>query len=148
MTTTTTDPAKQPGNKGQRYREQVLDESFFGDQVPWTATADAYELSLHAGTPEDERGLLANELTYPEYQRVRMPRDRLTWARAGNVVTNRIDARFALCQSGLKVKATYWAMTPSGQAYPAYVGKFAKAIDVEPGVRPVVDAGLIEAQER
>lgn len=152
MTTTTTEataPAvEREGSKGARYREQVLDESFFGDQVPWTAIADAYEISLHTDFPEDERGLLVAEVAYPGYQRVRLPRDRLTWRRDGNAVTNRIEARFALNQTGPKQRATHWAMTPSGQAYPAYVGKFSKAIDIEPGVRTVVDAGLIEARER
>jgi hypothetical protein len=145
MTTTTTEPKQ--GNKSRRYREQVLDESFFGEQVEWTGRADAWLLSLHTGDPEDKAGLLTNEIAYPGYQRVRLPRDRLTWARTGNRLVSRIDARFALNQSDLKTKANWWALTPSGFAYPAYTGRLARPIQVELGVRPVVDAGLIDVLE-
>ena len=135
------------GNKGRRYAEQVLDESFLKEQMPWTATAQFFELSLHVGDPQDAEGRLQNEISYPRYERPRLPRDRLTWQRSGNVVKNRIEARFALCQEGGKQTATHWALTPIGEAGPAYLGPFVKAIVIEPGIRPVIDPGLIEVRE-
>jgi hypothetical protein len=135
------------GNKGRRYAEQVLDESFFKLQVPWTAIAEFYELSLHTGEPQADDGGLQFEISYPKYERPRLPRDMLTWARDGNVVRNRIDARFALYQDGPVLAVSHWALTPIGESGPAYVGKFEKVMALEPGMRPVVDAGLIEVME-
>lgn len=46
MKTETTEPAAPEGSKGARYREQVLDESFFGDQVPVFADDELLALAV------------------------------------------------------------------------------------------------------
>jgi hypothetical protein len=135
-------------NKGARFREQVLDEVFFGDPIRWTVPGGAFELSLHTAEPEDDLGRLVAEVMYPGYQRVRLGRDRLTFSRLGNEVMSRIDARFALCQTGPRLVASHWALTPSGDAVPTYRGELDKPLTIEPGIRPVVDAGMIKVREK
>lgn len=138
------------GNKGRRYREQVLDEAFLKQPLSWAQTAQFFELSLHSGEPEAPEALgggLQNEISYPKYERPRLPRDLLTWQRTGNTVSNRIEARFALYQDGPPLRATHWALTPVGEASPTYRGEFEAAMDIPPGTRPVVDQGMISASE-
>lgn len=134
-------------NKGLRYREQVLDEAFFRAVVPWAGVSSAFEVSLHAAAPQDDRGRLVNEIAYPGYQRIRLARDHAAWRRNGNQVENRIEARFALCQTGPRQVATHWAITPTGRDAPAWQGKFEQALVIEPGIRPVIDPGAILVRE-
>lgn len=135
------------GNKSRRYREAVLDQAFFGVSVPWAASGADFDLSLHSAAPEAEDGRLATEVCYFGYQRIRLPRDGATWQRTGNAIRNRIDARFALCQTGGRVRATHWAITPRGESAPAYVGELDQPLVIEPGIRPVIDAGMIVVRE-
>lgn len=142
MATTT-----EAGAKGGRYRAAILDQAFFGQPIDWAASGVDFDISLHTAAPEGEGGRLGSELAYPGYQRVRLPRDGRTWQRAGNAVSNRTDARFALCQSGPRQRVTHWALTPHGEPAPAYVGAFDAPLVVEPGIRPVIDAGMVRISE-
>lgn len=138
---------KRSDGKGRVFAAAVLDQAFLKAAPGWQAAAPYFELSLHDGDPEDAAGRLANEVDYPDYARPRLPRDLLTWIRKGNAMTNRVEARFALCQRGEKRNATHWALTPHGETAPAYRGAFASPLVIEPGVRPVVDPGMIEVTE-
>lgn len=115
------------GNKGRRYREQVLDEAFFKKPLSWAPTAQFFELSLHNGepdAPEVAGGGLQNEISYPKYERPRLPRDMLTWQRAGNTVTNRIEARFALYQDGPTLRAPQGARAAAGHGAEGGIRRF------------------------
>lgn len=134
-------------NKGDRYREQVLDEAFFGEQIQWAGKAASFLVSLHTANPQDESGKLVAQVAYHGYQSVGVARDRKSWKRAGNVATNLAEVRFALCLAGGKVVATHWAITPAGYDAPSYCGGFKKPLEIMPGIRPVIDAGMIEIRE-
>jgi len=143
----TTDPGTPKGNKGRRYAEQVLDESFFGERPPWVDVSRYYLLSLHAGKAEGEDGRLTAEIRYPGYESAAIVRSRQGWQRSGNVTSNLDDIRFALYQDGPLIVARSWALTPAGFDAPAYTGEFDTAIEIKPGTRPVIDAGTIRVRE-
>lgn len=134
-------------SKGDRYREQVLDEAFFGEQIPWTDRAASFRVSLHTAEPQDEHGRLTAQIAYRGYTPIDLPRDRKNWQREGNLTTNLQEARFALFQAGTRVVATHWAITPAGFDTPAYTGQFKKPLEITLGIRPVIDAGMIEVRE-
>ena len=133
-------------NKSQRYRAAILDQAFFGQPLAWTdtATAAAFELALYTGDPEAG----GSEVAYPHYARPVLSRDAATWSRTGNLVTNRVEARFPLCVAGPRHDATHWAMFPQGETEPCYRGRFDQPLGIEPRIRPVVDPGMIQIEER
>lgn len=143
----TTDPCTPKGNKGRRYAEQVLDEAFFGERPPWANVSRHLLLSLHAGKAENEDGRLTAEIRYLGYESAAILRSRQGWQRNGNVTSNRDDIRFALYQDGPLIVARFWALTPAGFDAPIYTGEFDTAMEIKPGSRPVIDAGMIRVRE-
>lgn len=131
----------------EKYREALLDEAFFGDELRWRGDG-TFLLSLHSGAPYDATGRLQNEARYLGYRAVEIARSRKAWMRDGTTVRNRAEIRFPLCdeaESG-RHRLTHWALRPrSGGAYRH--GELAKPVTAEAMTHIVIDVGTLEVSE-
>jgi hypothetical protein len=136
-------------SKSKVFSAQVLDRDFLKEPIPWQDD-EAFDLSLHTGYPQNEKGERVCEVAYAGYRRGRLGRNASAWQRIDNLILNREAVRFE--RPPKNVIITHWALSPTGQPYPVYIGQFEQPIVPADFVtskdRMVVDAGKLAIREQ